>query len=260
MSMDEPVRLRIESGVAYLTLNRPAKLNAISIPLRDALLAALANIRADKTIGCVVLEAEGRAFCAGQDLDERAPILDGEDMDLGQALSDGINRVIAELVTLPQPSIAAVQGVALGAGASLALACDLMMMAPEAALDFGFVRLGLVPDSGASWLLPRKIGSARASMCLLTGARIGSTQCLAWGLASAMAETEPELRANVEKMAANIAQLPMGATQATKALLDYDCDHTLVAQLQREAEAQAVRGRSLDYKQALSRFLKRSDG
>ena len=260
MSMDEPLRLRIESGVAYLTLNRPGKLNAISIPLRDALLAALAEVRADGTIGCVVLDAEGRAFCAGQDLDERAPILDGEDMDLGQALSDGINRVIAELVTLPQPSIAAVQGAALGAGASLALACDVMVMAPAAALDFGFVRLGLVPDSGASWLLPRKIGAARASMCLLTGARIGSAQSLAWGLASAVAETEPELRAMVTEMAVNIAQLPIGAIRGTKALLAHNGDQTLVGQLRREAEAQAVRGRSQDYKQALSRFLKRSAG
>ncbi|MBE7732923.1 enoyl-CoA hydratase/isomerase family protein [Devosia faecipullorum] len=258
--MDELVRLRIESGVAYLTLNRPAKLNAISIPLRDALLEALASIRADKTIGCVVLDAEGRAFCAGQDLEERAPILDGEDMDLGQALSEGINRVIAELVALPQPSIAAVQGVALGAGASLALACDLVVMTPAAALDFGFVRLGLVPDSGASWLLPRKVGSARASMCLLTGARIGSTQSLAWGLASAVAETEPELRAMVEEMAANIARLPPSAVQATKTLLEHSGGQTLGGQLRREAEAQALRGRSQDYKKALARFLKRSDG
>lgn len=257
MSMDGLVQLRAEAGAAYLTLNRPAKLNAISIPLRDALLAALASIRADDSIGCVVLEASGRAFCAGQDLDERAPILAGQAIDLGQALTEGINRVIAELVTLPQPTIAAVQGVAVGAGASLALACDLLVMTPAAVLDFGFVRLGLAPDSGASWLLPRKVGAARAARCLLAGSRVGAAQALEWGLACAVAVTERELRAEVDQLATAIARLPRGATRAAKALLQHDAEQTLAQQLQLEAQAQTLRGHSPDYRDTLARFVKR---
>lgn len=257
MSVDAPVQLRTESGVAYLTLNRPAKLNAISIPLRDALLTALAGIRADDSIGCVVLEARGRAFCAGQDLDERLPILAGQPIDLGEALSEGINRIIAELVALPQPTIAAVQGVAIGAGASLALACDLLVMTPAAALDFSFVRLGLAPDSGASWLLPRKAGAARAAWCLLAGSRVSAVQAVEWGLACAVAETESDLRAEVDQLAMLIAGLPNGATGAAKALLQLGPDRTLADQLQSEAQAQTLRGHSPDYSDALARFVKR---
>jgi 2-(1,2-epoxy-1,2-dihydrophenyl)acetyl-CoA isomerase len=251
------VTLETVDGVAYVTLNRPDKLNAITVALRDDFLAVLDTVRTDPGIRCVVLRAEGKAFCTGQDLGERAPIVEGTPIDLGAALEDGINRIVLALTDLPQPTIAAVQGVAVGAGASLAIACDIVLAAEPASFHFSFSRLGLVPDSGASWLLPRKIGQARAASVLLTATPISAAEATNWGLVSQLAPDADALDTLARDMAVQLASRSPEALRATKTLLASSFKTDLATQLELEADAQTQAGHSDAYKAALTRFLKR---
>ncbi|WP_164512224.1 enoyl-CoA hydratase/isomerase family protein [Oceaniglobus ichthyenteri] len=244
-------------GVAVVTLSRPEKYNAITVGLRDALLGVLADIAADDTIRCVVLQAQGRAFCAGQDLGERAPIVQGTPIDLGKALEDGINRIILALADLPQPVIAAVQGRAIGAGASLALACDLMVCSADASLHFSFAKLGLVPDSGASWFLQRRLGHGRAAKALLLSEPITAQMALDMGLAADLADTPEGAQTLARDMAKTIAAAPAPAISATKELLHGANVNELATQLRAEAKHQTKAGHSSAYRQALERFLTR---
>lgn len=256
--MEPPVLLQRREGVAYVTLNRADKLNAINVGLRDALLAALAEIEADTDVHCVVLQAAGRAFSAGQDLDERAPILAGTPIDLGAALEAGINRLILAIAQLPQPVIAAVQGRAVGAGAGLALACDLMVAGPGASLHFSFSRLGLVPDSGSSWFLQRRLGPYRAAQALLLAEPIPAASARDMGLVAALSESDDTVSALAEAMAARIAKGSPEAIRATKALLREAAANDLASQLQAEARQQTRAGHSDAYRQALAGFLNRA--
>lgn len=256
-SVTDLIKLEMAKGVAYVTLNRPDKLNAITIGLRDELLDVLGRVGADADIGCVVLRGAGKAFCTGQDLAERAPILAGTAIDLGAALEEGINRIILDLARLPQPTVASVQGPAVGAGASLAVACDIVLASQDASFNFGFTRLGLVPDSGASWLLPRKIGLARASATLLGGAAISAGQALDWGLVSQLAPQADDLAAIVSETAEQLAERPQDVMRATKSLLSSSFDSDLATQLKREAAAQTRAGHGDAYRAVLRSFLER---
>lgn len=251
------VTLETARDVAYVTLNRPDKLNAITIGLRDELLDVLGRVGADADIGCVVLRGAGKAFCTGQDLAERAPILAGTAIDLGAALEEGINRIVLDLARLPQPTIASVQGPAVGAGASLAIACDIVLASQDAGFHFGFTRMGLVPDSGASWLLPRKIGLARASSALLGGAPISAGQALEWGLVSQLAQQADSLDAIVRETAEQLAGRSRDVMRATKSLLSSSLDSDLATQLKREATAQTRAGHGDAYHAVLRSFLER---
>lgn len=250
----ELISLERKDGVAHLTLERPDKLNAITVALRDELLDALAAIAADETTRCVVLSGRGRAFCTGQDLSERAPILAGVDMDLGAALNEGINRVILALSQLPQPVVVAVQGAAVGAGASLALACDILVAADNARFHFSFAKLGLSADGGASWFLSRKIGSARAASILLRGDYFDATTGRDWGLISAVVPIE-KLEEAALTCASAIAENSPIATRAIKSLLAQATQLPLTEQLSLEAVAQTTAGRSDDYKARLRVFF-----
>lgn len=255
--MSSLVTLVRDNGVAYVTLSRADKLNAITVALRDELLAVLAEVAADENVHCVVLQAQGRAFCAGQDLDERAPILDGIPIDLGAALEQGINRVILAITRMPQPIIAAVQGKAVGAGASLALACDLIVGCANASFHFSFVRLGLAPDSGASWFLQHRLGQSRAALTLFLSEPIAAQSAYEMGLVAALAKTENDMRAMAQSMAQTIAAGSPQATRATKILLQQAYTNDLSDQLAAEARQQSEAGRSPAYRKALQNFLKR---
>lgn len=254
--MSPLVALTVEEGVAMIALNRPDRLNAISIPLREAFLAALSRIDADPEIRCVILRAEGRFFCAGQDLEERWPIVHGHALDLGEALRVGINRMILGLTQLRQPVVACLQGDAVGAGASLALACDLIHASREARLHFSFAKLGLGPDSGASWLLASRIGHARAAELLLQARPLAATDARAWGLVNDCQAPE-RLEAGVMECARHIAALPSDAVTAAKALLRQAPAGDLAEQLEKEALTQSRLGRSEAYRQRLAAFLSR---
>src|SRR6187200_877957 len=176
--MPDGLDVAVDGPVATLTLDRPEALNALTVPLKRALLAELQRIAADRSVRAVILTGAGRAFCAGQDLAEREQP-DAAPLDV--ELRERYNPIIRVLRSMGQPVIAAVNGVAAGAGASLAFACDLRVAAEEARFVLAFGRIGLVPDSGATWLLPRLVGASRAAELALVGDPIDAPSALAMG-------------------------------------------------------------------------------
>lgn len=248
--MTEGLRVVIEGGVATLTLDRPAALNALTIPLKVALVEALARIAADDAVRAVILTGGGRAFCAGQDLAERdaadAPPLDEE-------LRDRYEPIVRAMVGLDRPIIAAVNGVAAGAGASLALACDLRIAAESARFVLAFGRIGLVPDSGATWFLPRIVGSARAAELALLDPTIDAAEALRIGLVSRVV-ADAELLPTARAVAAGLVGRAPLAVAATKRLLSQAWTTDLEGALAAERAAQGALGASRDHAEGLAAF------
>lgn len=248
--MTDGLRSEFEGGIATLTLDRPAALNALTIPLKVALLQALTAVAADRDIRAVVLTGAGRAFCAGQDLAERAapdaPPLDDE-------LRDRYEPIIRAMVGLDRPIIAAINGVAAGAGASLALACDLRIAAASARFVLAFGRIGLVPDSGATWFLPRIVGSARAAEMALLDTPLDAGEALRIGLVSRVVPDEA-LLSTARDMAARLAASAPQAVAATKRLLAEAWTTDLEGALAAERVAQGALGASRDHGEGLAAF------
>lgn len=248
--MSEALRVDIDGGVATLTLDRPAALNALTIPLKVALVEALARVAADDAVRAVILTGSGRAFCAGQDLAERdvpdAPPLDEE-------LRDRYEPIVRAMVGLDRPIIAAVNGVAAGAGASLALACDLRIAAESARFVLAFGRIGLVPDSGATWFLPRIVGSARAAELALLDPTIDAAEALRIGLVSRVV-ADAELMAAARAVAEGLVGRAPLAVAATKRLLSQAWTTDLDGALAAERAAQGVLGASRDHAEGLAAF------
>ena len=247
------VVVRVDDAVATITLDRPAALNALTIPMKERLLVALRELAASPTVGAIVLTGAGRAFCAGQDLRERlepgAPPLDEE-------LTLRYNPIVRALRNVPQPVIAAVNGVAAGAGASLAFACDLRIAAESASFVLAFGRIGLVPDSGATWTLPRLVGAARAAEIALLGEAVGAAEALQIGLVSRVVP-DAGLGAEAASIAGRIAAQALGATAATKHLLASAFDRDLETALVAEAAAQAAAGAHPDHEEGLAAFAEK---
>ena len=250
---DDDVLVRIGDGVATITLNRPGALNALTIPMKERLLAVLLDLAASRDARAVVLTGAGRAFCAGQDLKER---LEPDPVPLDEELERRYNPIVRALRGLPQPSIAAVNGVAAGAGASLAFACDLRIAAEGASFVLAFGRIGLVPDTGATWTLPRLVGAARAAEMAFLGDPISAAEALRVGLVSRVVAAE-DLGAEAAAMAGRVAGLAPGATAATKALLARALDVELEAALDAEAAAQAAAGGHADHAEGLAAFVEK---
>ena len=252
---DSPRQVLIEvaDGIANVTLNRPAALNAFTNTMKGQLLAGLLDLSRDRSVRAIVLTGAGRAFSAGQDLRERlepgAPPLDAE-------LMLRYNPIIRAIRDAPQPVIAAVNGVAAGAGASLAFACDLRIASESASFVLAFGRIGLVPDSGATWTLPRLVGAARAADIALLGDAVSASDALSMGLVSRIAPPDM-LAAEATAMAVRIAALAPGATTITKRLLALAFDHDLDAALAAEAEAQGIAGRDPDHAEGLAAFIEK---
>jgi 2-(1,2-epoxy-1,2-dihydrophenyl)acetyl-CoA isomerase len=240
-------------GVATITLNRPAALNALTIPMKERLLAALDEAGRDPAVRAVVLTGSGRAFCAGQDLRER---LAPDPPSFDDELRLRYNPIVRAIRDLPQPVIAAVNGVAAGAGASLAFACDLRIAAEEASFVLAFGRIGLVPDTGATWTLPRLVGAARAAEIALLGEVVGAADAVRIGLVSRVVPAS-DLAAEAAAMAGRLAGLAPGATTATKRLLAGAFDLKLDAALEAEAEAQAAAGSHPDHAEGLAAFVEK---
>ena len=174
------IRLEVADAIATITLDRPAALNALTVPMKEDLLGALQSAQADPAVRAVILTGAGRAFCAGQDLKER---LEPDAAPLGVEVRERYNPIIQAMRALPKPIIGAINGVAAGAGASIALACDLRIAAEGATIALAFGRVGLVPDSGATWLLPRLVGAAKASEIALLGEALPADEIVRLGLA-----------------------------------------------------------------------------
>ncbi len=243
-----PLLTEIADGVATLTLNRPEALNALNRPLKDGLLDALRRVARDRDVRVVVLTGAGRAFCAGQDLREQ-----GDGTSLAVELRERYNPLILGLRRLEKPVIAAVNGVAAGAGVSLALACDLRIAAEEASFVLAFGRIGLVPDSGLTWFLPRLVGPARAAELFFAPDPISAQEALRLGIVN-RAVPGSHLMAEVGGLAARLASAAPRAMALAKRALNRSLEVDLEAALAYEASLQGIAGATADHQEGLAAF------
>jgi len=233
-----------------LVLNRPDKLNAVNETMLTALLAALDAAQADSTCRAVLLTGTGRGFCSGQELNAVTPGPDGPP-DLQRLASTYHHRVVQRIRALPMPVVCAVNGIAAGAGASFALACDIVLAARSAQFIQAFVRIGLVPDSGASFFLPRLVGEARARALTMLGDAVPAAQAEAWGMIWKCIDDDA-LMPEAEALTARLAAGPTAALALMKRAFATDA---LSAQLDLEAELQGIAGRSADFAEGVRAFL-----
>jgi 2-(1,2-epoxy-1,2-dihydrophenyl)acetyl-CoA isomerase len=245
--------IQFEPGViARITLNRPDRLNSFTAAMHEELRDALANL-GDARL--VVLTGAGRGFCAGQDLNDRA-IAPGEAVDLGETVTKSWNPLIRTLTSLPQPVIARVNGVAAGAGANVALACDIVVAAKSAKFIQSFSAIGLIPDSGGTWALPRLVGQARALGLALTGEPLAAERAAEWGLIWKAVDDEA-LDAEVDSIASKLAALPPLGLAAIKEMIRASWQYSLDEELERQAGAMRRLGFTEDYREGVAAFLEK---
>jgi 2-(1,2-epoxy-1,2-dihydrophenyl)acetyl-CoA isomerase len=249
------VRFEVDSGIARITLDRPDKLNAFTRTMHAHLREVLDRVESDEAIRAVVLTGAGRAFCAGQDLADLS-FEPGNMTDLGALIHENFNPLIRRMRALPKPIVGRVTGIAAGAGASLALACDLVIAARGASFLQAFVNIGLVPDSGSTWLLPHRIGHARALGLAMLGERLSAEKAEQWGLIWKCVDDEA-LDAEVETLAGRLASMPTRALAAIKQATNAAATNTLDHQLDLERDLQAELGASHDYAEGVNAFLQK---
>ncbi len=255
--MSEPtILLDLADGVATITLNRPDKLNAFNEAMHAELARTLDRIEADATVRALLLTGSGRAFCAGQDLGDRVMGEGAAPPDLGETLDRLYNPLVRRLHRLERPVIAAVNGVAAGAGANLALACDLVLAARSARFIQAFCKLGLVPDSGGTYVLPRLVGQARAMGLALLGEPLPAEQAAAWGLIWRVVDDE-RLQAEAVALARQLATQPTTGLGLIKRALNASAASTLDEQLDLERDLQREAGRTEDYREGVRAFLEK---
>lgn len=255
----ETVLLDVTDGVATLTLNRPDRLNSFTKQMHEEVRAALASVKAGRETGAVrvlVLTGAGRGFCAGQDLSDRAVAPGEAPVDLGESVEKNYKPLVLALRNLELPVVAAVNGVAAGAGASLALACDLVFAARSASFIQSFSKLGVVPDTGGSWILPRLVGPARALGMALLGDKLGAEQAEAWGLIWKCVDDDA-LMATVQGVAAALAKGPTFGYAQTKKAIWASSTNDLETQLNLERDLMSVCGRSNDYREGVAAFMEK---
>jgi len=242
----------VQEGVARLTLNRPERLNSFNTQMHGEVRAALAAL-AGSGARVLVISGAGRGFCAGQDLNDRAVAPGGAPPDLADSIEKYYKPLVLALRALPMPVIAAVNGVAAGAGANIALACDLVIAARSANFVQAFCKLGLVPDSGGTWFLPRLVGTARALGLTLLGDKLSAEQAAAWGLIWRCVE-DGELTAVVDGLARQLAVAPTRGLARTRQAIHEAWGRTLEQQLDIERDYQGELGRTADYAEGVAAF------
>ncbi len=241
----------VETRVATLTLNRPDKLNSFTREMHRELNQALTEIQAGNARALVITGA-GRGFCAGQDLAD-LDFTPGSMSDLGDLIDEHFNPLVRRLQALPMPVIAAVNGTAAGAGANLAMACDFVVAARSASFIQAFVKIGLVPDSGGTWLLSRRVGEARALGLALTGEKLSAEKAEAWGIVWRVVD-DAELQQAAAQLAAQLAQQPARAVVAIKKAIRASSNKTFDQQLDLERDLQRELGASPDYIEGVAAF------
>ena len=256
--MTEPTVLYAESGaVAVVTLNRPDSLNSFTREMHHELWIALRNAEANRDIRALVITGSGRAFCAGADL-SAFDLSPGPDLvsraDPGPIIDQAFNPTVRKLQALRMPSIAAVNGVAAGAGASLAMTCDIAIASPAASFIQAFSKIGLIPDAGASWFLPQRLGLARALALAMTGDKLSAVQARDWGMIWDVASSAEELMACAMSLAERLAAMPTKALVTTRQLLRESGTRALNQQLDVERDTQSAMGRTLDYLEGVTAF------
>ena len=251
----ETILWTVRDSVLTITLNRPEKLNAMSAFLLKELRAALEAAKGDSNIRAVVLTGAGRGFCAGADLsDVSAQMSESPQFSYRENLIETYNPIILTMREMPKPIIAAVNGVAAGAGMSLALACDVRIVAESASFLQAFVKIGLVPDSGSTWLLPRLIGVTRALELMLTGRKVSAGEALSLGMVNQVVP-DAELATVVERTALELANAPTMTLGFIKQAVEFASSSTLEAALNKEAALQDLAGKTFDHGEGVAAFL-----
>lgn len=246
----ETILFSLEAGVARLTLNRPERLNSFTARMHEEVADALGSLEGARVL---VITGAGRGFCAGQDLGDRA-VAPGEAVDLGRSVETYYNPLIRRITSLPFPVVARVNGVAAGAGANIALACDMVVAAKSAKFIQSFAAIGLIPDSGGTWVLPRLVGQARALGLALTAEPLSAEKAADWGLIWKAVEDDA-LDAEVDALAARFASGPTRGLGRIKAMIRASWGHSLDEELDRQRDAMRELGFSEDYREGVAAFM-----
>lgn len=252
----QTILFELSDGVARLTLNRPDRLNSFNVQMHGELRDALSELATSPTARVLILTGAGRGFCAGQDLGDRAVAPGGQGVDLGESIDKYYMPLVLALRNLPMPVIGAINGVAAGAGANIALACDLVVATKSASFVQAFCKLGLVPDSGGTWLLPRLVGNARALGLTLLGDKLSAEQAAQWGLIWRCVDDE-QFKDSVDALAKQLAAAPTRGLARTKQAIYESWQHTLEQQLGQERDLQRELGRTQDYAEGVAAFTEK---
>jgi len=250
----EQIRFETRDRIARVTLNRPDRLNSFTTQMHGELRDALSRVAAGGDARVLLLTGEGRAFCAGQDLSDRAVAPGAAPVDLGASIEENYRPLVLALRDLPLPVVCAVNGVAAGAGANIALACDIVIAAKSASFIQAFCKIGLVPDSGGTYFLPRLVGAARAMGLAMLADRLSAEQAAAWGLIWKCVD-DGEFGATTDALVAQLADAPTAGLAAIKRALYASSGNTLEQQLDVERDAQRALGYSADYREGVAAFL-----
>lgn len=252
----ENIRFSIEAGIARLTLNRPDKLNSFTVAMHQEVREALDKVKADRSVRVLLLTGAGRGFCAGQDLGDRAVAPGGAAVDLGESVERWYAPLVLALKALPLPVVCAVNGVAAGAGANLAYACDIVIAARSASFIQPFCKLGLIPDTGGTHFLPRLVGRARAMGLAMLGDKVPAEQAQNIGLIW-KAVDDDKLQDETESLLRHFAQAPTLGLARTKQLINGSFSTTLEEELVLERDAMRELGYSRDYAEGVAAFLEK---
>ena len=255
MTSSPPVLLDVADAVATITLNRPEAMNGLDVATKDLLLATVRQVADDPAVRCVVLTGNGRAFCVGQDLKEHLAGLTGEaDVPLSDTVEKHYNPIVLALATMPKPVVAAVNGVAAGAGASLAFAADFRILVDSAGFNTSFAGVALSCDTGSSWTLQRLVGRARAMELLYFPRTVSAQEALELGLATQVV-AQAELAGAVDELARRLADGPTVALGSIRQAVAYSASHPLEESLAFEAEKMALTGGTEDHLAAVNAFV-----
>jgi 2-(1,2-epoxy-1,2-dihydrophenyl)acetyl-CoA isomerase len=254
-SAPDPVLYDVSDGIGTITLNRPDAMNSLDVATKVALRDAVLEAAADRTVRCVVLTGTGRAFCVGQDLKEHIAILRDSSSDaLFRTVPDHYNPIVTALATMQKPVVAGVNGVAAGAGASLAFACDFRVLSESAGFNLAFSGIALSCDTGSSWTLPRLVGRAKALELLYFPRTIPAAEALELGIASSVVP-QGDLARDVATLARRLADGPTVSFGAIRRSVEHSAGHDFVSSLAFEAEMMALTGASEDHRRAVDAFV-----
>ncbi len=252
----ETIAFTVEAGIARLTLNRPDRLNSFTDRMHEEVREALTRVETDPAIRVLVLTGAGRGFCAGQDLNDRSVSAGDAAPDLGASVEKNYKPLVLRLQNLRVPTVCAVNGVAAGAGASLALACDVVVAGRSASFLQAFSKIGLIPDTGGTWFLPQRVGMARAMGLALLAEKLPAEKAAEWGLIWQCVD-DAELAATVDALATQFATAPTRALVRTRQLMRASMSQDLAAQLDAERDAMRELGQSPDYREGVAAFMEK---